>query len=645
MDRLARVTVVLLGGLIVRPAPCAADGPASAPPVEAFGTLPAESDAVLSPDGHWLAWLDHTESKPRVIMFDLEARKAQRILAVPEQTKLRSLVWSDTETLLISVSQTIQQFRGIDAPAEVVRTIAQDVGGGNGRMLLWDPKDGPVPPNGGVVASHITKPKTVIMWTFRRCPNRGSCLMEVDTRTGKGTTFATGTEWTTEWIVDRDGRVVAREDWDWHRRVYKIYAIKDKEYKEIFAKNDGQRPTLAGLLPDASALVLLAANSRAHQAAWTLALDGSGTKLLIDDPDADITGVYYDAYTGAIVGAFVGDMAGSMRWLEPSAQHRFEVLQRSFPGRHVHVYGWTADGQKTLARVQTPSSPPVYYIVDFGTHRADIIAEEYPSLAGLPLGEVRAISYPARDGTPIPAYLTLPAGKDHAPGPLVVLPHGGPHARDHSGFDWLAQFLASRGYAVLQPQFRGSTGFGAAFEQAGYLQWGGLMQDDVTDGVRAMIDQGIADPHRIGIVGASYGGYAALAGVAFTPDMYACAVSIDGISDLPAMMRDTVPIYSGTISTRLAYWQTHIGSANDRNLTAKSPINAVKAIKAPVLIMYGTGDSVVPHTQSTEMVKAMQAAGKSATLVTLAGEDHWLSRTETRIQVLRELESFLREHL
>ena len=309
------------------------------------------------------------------------------------------------------------------------------------------------------------------------------------------------------------------------------------------------------------------------------------------------------------------------------------------------MYGSSLDGTKTLARVETPSSPPVYYLVDFTAHRADIAAEEYPALSGVALGEVKEFSYKARDGTAIPAYLTTPATKSSKPIPLVVLPHGGPQARDYLTFDWLPQFLASRGYAVLQPQFRGSTGFGDAFREAGYRQWGGLMQDDVTDGVRAMIEQGVADPRRVCIVGASYGGYAALMGAAFTPDLYSCAVSISGVTDLPALMRETVPIYGGTLSTTLSIWKARIGAPNDSNLAAKSPINAVQSIKVPILIIYGTGDGVVPNEQSERMARVLKAAGKNVTVAVLAGEDHWLSRTDARVQVLKELEAFLGKNL
>ena len=183
-----------------------------------------------------------------------------------------------------------------------------------------------------------------------------------------------------------------------------------------------------------------------------------------------------------------------------------------------------------------------------------------------------------------------------------------------------------------------------AFREAGYRQWGGLMQDDVTDGVHAMIDQGIADPHRICIVGASYGGYAALAGAAFTPELYACAISINGVSDLSALLQRTIPVFR-IYSTSLDQWTARIGKPGDRSLDRKSPINAVAAISAPVLIIYGTSDGVVPSDQSERMAAALSKAGKPVKLVRLPDEDHWLSRSDTRIQMLSEVEAFLREHL
>jgi dipeptidyl aminopeptidase/acylaminoacyl peptidase len=648
MPRIANLASALLAAQLLQCLICSAWA-AAPPPPDAFGAMPAESDAVLSPDGHWLAWLDRKEAKPRVIMFNVSGRKVQRILAVPERVKLRNLVWHDNETLLIVLSETSESKVSDGVSSEYFRTIAHDVSGGDGRMLPINPMTEYGPNKHDallayLVAAHVSKPHTVIMSTAYPC----RCLWAVDTRTGKGNIVKHGNDFTAAWVVDRDGRAVAREDWDWHHHAYRLLALgaedSDKP-REILRKDDSEHPTLSGLLPDGTAVVVLASNGRAHQAAWALPLDGSAARLIAEDPDADVTSVYTDQHTGAIVGVYVSGSVTDVHWLDPLAQRRQEVLQRSFPGREVAIYGWTIDGTKTLARVETPSSPPVYYLVDFAAHRADIAAEEYPALAGVALGDAKEISYKARDGTAIPAYLTTPATKSTTPIPLVVLPHGGPQARDYPTFDWLAQFLASRGYAVLQPQFRGSTGFGDAFREAGYRQWGGLMQDDVTDGVRAMIEQGVADSHRVCIVGASYGGYAALAGAAFTPDLYSCAVSISGVTDLPALMRETVPIYGGTLSTTLSIWKARIGAPNDSNLAAKSPINAVKSIKVPVLIIYGTGDGVVPNEQSERMARALKAGGKNVSVAVLAGEDHWLSRTEARVQVLKELEAFLGKNL
>lgn len=621
----------------------------AAPPPEAFGSMPAESDAVLSPDGHWLAWLDLRQANPRVVMFDVMGRKVQRILAVPEQVKLRTLIWNDNETLLIVLSATRESKFSDEVSAEYFRTIAQDVSGGDGRMLPMN-QMAEYGPNkhdamlAYLVATRIATPHTVIMGTVYPC----RCLWEVDTRSGMAAIIRHGNEFTAAWVVDRNGRAVAREDWDWHHHAYRLLALGAEDSskpREILRKDDSEHPRLAGLLADGSAVVVLASNGRAHQAAWALPLDGASPKVIAEDPEADVTSVYTDSHTGAIAGFYVGGSVTKVRWLDPSAQRRQEALQRAFPGREVAIYGWTLDGSKTLARVETPSSPPLYYLVDFTAHRADIAAEEYPSLVNVTLGDVKEISYKARDGTEIPAYLTTPPATSATPLPLVVLPHGGPQARDYLAFDWLAQFLASRGYAVLQPQFRGSTGFGEAFREAGYRQWGGLMQDDVTDGVHALIDRGVADAHRICIVGASYGGYAALAGAAFTPDLYSCAVSISGVTDLPALMRESVPIYRGTLSTSLSDWKAHIGAPNDPTLAAKSPINSIKSIKIPVLIVYGTGDGVVPNEQSERMARGLRNAGKSVTVSVLQGEDHWLSRTETRVQVLKELEAFLGQHL
>jgi dipeptidyl aminopeptidase/acylaminoacyl peptidase len=235
------------------------------------------------------------------------------------------------------------------------------------------------------------------------------------------------------------------------------------------------------------------------------------------------------------------------------------------------------------------------------------------------------------------------------PTPLVLLPHGGPAAQDVGGYDWLAHALASRGYAVLQPNFRGSGGFGKAWEEAGHGEWGiGVMQHDLTDGVAAVVAEGIADPERVCIAGGSYGGYAALAGAAFTPELYRCAAAIAGVADLRVMLsfeRDM----AGGLSSTVSYWREAMGVENadspTEHLNAASPAQHVDRVRAPVLLIHGRDDTVVPITQSRLMERALTQAGKSVRLVELEGEDHWLSGAKTRLETLRALDAFLAEHL
>ncbi|MGN6454050.1 MAG: alpha/beta hydrolase family protein, partial [Steroidobacteraceae bacterium] len=409
--------------------------------------------------------------------------------------------------------------------------------------------------------------------------------------------------------------------------------------KELLRRDEADSPVLKGVLADGSALVLLAPHD-GHQAAWALPLDGSPLRLLVGMAGLDVTDLHFDPNTGAVIGVYVGGEENSVRWLDPLVQTHYDSLTRAFPGKFVRPYGWTEDRGRTLVRVSSSSSPPVYYLTDFKTHRADIAAEEYPALGRATLGEVRQITYKARDGTDITAYLTMPPDKP-TPVPLVVLPHGGPHDRDYPVFDWRVQFLATRGYAVLQPQFRGSTGFGDHFRDAGDRQWGGLMQDDLTDAVRAIIAQGSVDPHRVCIVGTSgYGGYAALVGAAFTPDLYTCAVSINGVTDLVDLMNREVPDRYRVVASIQSVWNKQIGNPRD----AKSPLHAASAVKAPVLIMYGPTPDV-PIEQAQAMVRALQRAGKSVQEVALPEGAAWWTRTDIRVQVLQELENFLAKHL
>jgi len=657
---LFRVTVRTACGVLFGLA-CTSAAIAAPAPAAAFASLPQVSDVVLSPDGNLLAWSDRSGPKEQVAVFDLAARAFKRYFAVADKTKLRGLYWSDNETVLIDISQPWEKKHIGDQRYEMFRTLASNVTTGETRILLMDDGFRQFVTGSDLVAWHTSKPKKIVMWTWDYSFNAAqgatdtrlgghredsgwvSVLFDVDTRTGKGARADQGTQFTTHWIVDAAGDCVARADWNPKTREFRVLAKRGIGWNEIYSRN-GDTLALYGLTADGASIAAIGPNAAGRSVLWGIALDGSGAKVLLEDPQYDVQSVITDRFSGAPVGVWLGGPDEEGRWIDKKAEARYESVARAFKGRSVVVYGRSEDGKRVLARVDSPSNPAIYYLVDFNKGQADIAGEEYPALADVPLGEVRSITYKARDGTEIPAYLTIPPGVEAKTLPLVVLPHGGPEDRDGYEFDWLSQFIATRGYAVLRPQFRGSSGFGDAFRLAGRHQWGLLMQDDVTDGVKAMIEQGIADARRVCIVGASYGGYAALAGAAFTPDLYKCAVSVSGVSDLPAML-GTVAAKWGDESSSLAYWHESIGSPFDKNVIERSPARAADQIRIPVLLLHGINDSVVPIEQSENMARALQQLNKNVTFVKLPGEDHWMSGAATRLQVLQEIEKFLKENL
>jgi dipeptidyl aminopeptidase/acylaminoacyl peptidase len=662
MDAFGFAARLILASLVL--APVAALHAAEAPPAEAFGALPAVDDVELSPDGKLLAWSQPSAQGPVAVVYDLEAHKNKRTVGLGAAMKMRSLMWADNETLLITAS-TFATYgeKGAADHYEVYRTFAADVNTGKSNMLLMGDGARPFVTGATVLAWRTPKPKTVLMSTLdysevkakqqtgsrlnvgRKDEGWVSFVFQVDTRTGKGTPIESGTAFTHQWVVNRSGEPVARSEWNPASVLYTIHSRDGGGWKEIFrAKDEGTRE-LYGLTSDEKSIVLSSMTSAGRSSLWTLPLDGSSEGApLLEDNKYDISDIEYDRITRTPVSAVLGGAEQELRWLDKDAEKRFRRIAGAFKGKRVAVYGRSEDGQRVLARVDAPSSPPVYYFVDFAKGTADTVGEAYPALINVKLGDMRAISYTARDGAVVPAYLTIPPDSNGKNLPLIVLPHGGPEARDDYAFDWWAQFLAVRGYAVLQPQFRGSTGFGVAWEAAGRKQWGGLMQDDVTDGVKAMIEQGVADSARVCIVGASYGGYAALAGAAFTPDLYRCAVSVNGVANLPAQLGYQKE-HTGAESNQLAYWRDHVGSSTDPNVIGKSPARAAAQIKVPVMLMHAANDTVVPESQSREMMRELAKLKKPVTYVSLAGEDHWLSQSATRVQMLKELEKFLNTQL
>lgn len=249
------------------------------------------------------------------------------------------------------------------------------------------------------------------------------------------------------------------------------------------------------------------------------------------------------------------------------------------------------------------------------------------------------------DGLKIPLLLTLPSTTLKSL-PAILMPHGGPESYDKVSFDWLAQYFSSRGFLVIQPQFRGSDGFGAEFILKGRGEWGRKMQHDLTDAVKALIKSEYVDANRICIVGASYGGYAALAGAAFTPKLYQCAISINGVADVDQMLKDEKSEY-GSDHWVLSYWQESIinGTIAEKHLEEISPITHVNNIQIPILLIHGEYDEVVPFSQSENMYEELKDAGKQVKFVELNKGDHHLSNAINRMEALKAIDKFIMNNI
>jgi len=633
------------------------------PPASAFAALPELSMVRLSPDGQKVAWAQDPGGKPVVEIFDLAKGKDLRRLS-PPNARIRDLDWADNRTLVISISRSLTMGAKTVAEKryEFERFLAVDADGGEARSLLMEHPSRERVTGASIVKFHPAKPETLIMstWDFSENARRDEIgsrisggrkdqgyqlsLFEVSTRTGDGRMIESGSPFTDEWVVDRSGQAVARSEWNPNTRNFSILAKQGKSWRTIYTAEIDYDMGLVGLSADGQSILARSSRGSDRFKIWSIPVAGGEFSLFYEDPENDVTSIVTDRYSGAPVGFRIGGLQPTVHWIDPKHDAVQKAVSKAFPNRNAAIFDRSEDFKRIVTHVESASQPPVYYLIDFTKGAADIIGEAYPALADVPMGTQQSITYKSRDGFEIPAYLTMPPGREPRNLPLVVFPHGGPYARDDTGFDWWAQFLATRGYVVLQPQFRGSWGFGAALLRAGNRQWGRAMQDDISDGVRYAIDQGIADPKRVCIVGASYGGYAALAGAAFTPELYACAVSVSGISDIPNMA-GFIKKRGGDESDALRAWKDLIGNPSDEDLARFSPARSIDTIRAPILLVHGTNDTVVPISQSEDFARLLKGRSKNYEMIELPGEDHWLSTGESRLKLLTALEAFLAAHL
>jgi len=372
---------------------------------------------------------------------------------------------------------------------------------------------------------------------------------------------------------------------------------------------------------------------------------GEELELIFEHPDVDVSYMSYSRQRKVPTTISYVTWKREYKFVDDQVKALYDRLEDTLGAYEVVITSTNKAENKFVVRTYSDRSLGAYYFYDKTTDKLDKITEVSAWLKEEDLAEMKPIKYKSRDGLTINGYLTLPKGIDHKNLPVIVNPHGGPWARDAWTFNPEVQFLANRGYAVLQMNFRGSTGYGRAFWEASFKEWGLKMQDDVTDGVQWLIDQGIADSSRIAIYGGSYGGYCTLAGVTFTPDLYACAIDYVGVSNLFTFM-ETIPPYWELFLKMLHEMVGDPANEEDNaRMKATSPVFHVDKIKAPILIAQGAKDPRVNQDESDQMVAALKERGVAVEYLLKENEGHGFQNQENRFEFYGKMEDFLEKHM
>jgi dipeptidyl aminopeptidase/acylaminoacyl peptidase len=617
---------------------------ASRTPLDVYGRLPLLEDVILSPDGSKLAFVK-TIGDERFLLIVRAGEPAALGGARVGDTKLRGLRWMDDDNLLITTSSTsLPPFGFTGAQREwyqlatynvaTKKLAGMDFGIRDERtfnVVIGTPAIREV---GGTTALFVPG-----LYVSPRQTLPGLFKYSVADRRMK--LIAKGYEQYTHWLVDDAGRIAVQFTYYDEKKQWELKSRRDDRLISVANGSSAiDVPSVLGFSDSGDSILVQFIENGDPVWKPLLLKDGSWGAPL--GQGAAFRKVIEDRKTGRILGG-VRDIDDSRYvFFDAELQAHWDAILRAFPDERVDLISHSDDFTKAVVRVFGAKDGYVYAVFDWYTHRAAILGPVYQ---GLVPAEVRRVSYRAADGLTVPGYLTLPRGAPEKGLPLIVMPHGGPAAADTLSFDWWAQALAAQGYAVLQANYRGSY-LNYRHVAAGFGEWGRKMQTDLSDGVRYLAEQGIIDAKRVCIVGASYGGYAALAGVALDGGVYRCAVAVAGVSDLKRFLQWTDYTVGHGDSINQRYWDRFMGASSPKDpaLRAISPIEHVSAVAAPVLLIHGRDDTVVPYEQSDVMADALKRAGKSVELVTLKHEDHWLSRSATRQQMLEASVAFLKKH-
>ena len=622
----------------------------AAPPLEVYGGLPGVELVSLAPSGDKYALVAVVGEQRKVIVLNLDGKVVYAANAGND--KVRGIRWAGPNHVLVKVESTFKvpvylkhnyEFAAVvnidlvkkkatpifDQMRSVAHTVRGDYGvtQADGHLFGYF---------GGISYDRTWNDEEVFTHDY-------ADLFRVDLDTAETIRVGRGDETSRDWIVSPDGTVLAHSGYQEQYGVWRLYAGHDEE-KRLLERGDPRGDIrMVGLGRSAGTALVVDRSGNGDVAEEISTADGKAAALFADQT---VREYLFDPDSEQLIGALTQEEPRAY-FFDPALLARYKGARKAFPSLNVELVSYSRHLDRLIVKTGGGTDSGTYWIVDIASGKASPIARPYAAVKDAEVGETRRVHYMAGDGLPIEAILTLPPGREPKGLPLVVLPHGGPiGVNDDIGFDWWAQAYASRGYAVLQPNYRGSSGYGRDFRQAGYGQWGRKMQSDLSDGVATLAKEGTIEATRVCIVGAGYGGYAALAGVTLEHGVYRCAVSVAGPADLRQYFGWQVDRNAGYANDATRDWRALVGAEGESNavMDTLSPALVAKLADAPILLIHGKDDTVVPIDQSESMAAALKRAKKPYKFLSLKGEDHWLSRSETRIAMLRAAVEFVEKY-
>lgn len=600
--------------------------------------LPEFSDAKLSPDGTRVLYRRRADGEEQVA-YRVIGEQRSFGFSVPEQVDLNWSRWAGNNFILVSVGRSTtfmgeEAYKSLlllhDITSGTTSIISRKGQGLEGDDVLF------VDPDGRYLLLSIQR-------TIYDYPS----VFRVSLPDGKMTEIVKPREPVWEWYADDSGIVRAGIGWESRRMKFFYRRTADESFAMIGAVKAGDDDAffdIAKVVSGSDEGYVLSDEKTGRQALYKFNYRTREIGDLVYGNDQyDIDDYWLNPGGTKLEGVSFTDDRDRVEWFDADSKALQAQIDRAVPNLQAWVTSRSRDNQRLLILGTAPDDPGVYFLLDRKTREMAILAARQAGVPPEMLAETKAVRYKARDGKEIPAYLTLPKGRAAKDLPLIIYPHGGPYGvRDKLEYDPQVQLLANRGYAVLQPNYRGSGGYGTSFGDAGIGQIGRAMQDDLDDGMDWLVGQGIADKARVCVVGASYGGYAAMWAVIRNPERYRCAASFAGVADWASMLK-----YDRRYLTKQANarWQSRVTGDGELNLEAVSPTPQAARLTRPLLIAHGEDDSNVPVSQSKKLVAALKKAGNgNFDFVTYAGEGHGFSDPANQKDWLDRLDAFLAKY-